>query len=328
MSQGPTFLSCPVCQAHAAEEIWLEEQWQLVRCTDCSLVYLSNPPSEDELKSLYSFESGFHTQLVDDAASIEAADQAAQDHMSMILATTATGSLLDVGCSAGSFLAAANSAGFSAQGVELNPDTADLARARGLNVTTGTLSDVHEAAHSFDAITMWDIVEHVPDPIALLSQARELLSGDGWLWLTTPNVDGLFPQASLRVASSVGKWPHPEPPYHLMQFSEQTITDALHRAGFEQVVVKQQSIPLSYSFGSLQKMLTDPRRLVYAAAFAPLAFLGPLVGRGDTMLVAAKPSPSQAPIDLRQEESFTDLTETAPTPLLETPGTPGKSPQL
>ena len=239
-----------------------------------------------------------------------------------------TSSLLDVGCSAGSFLAAANSAGFSAQGVELNPDTADLARARGLNVTTGTLSDVHEAAHSFDAITMWDIVEHVPDPIALLSQARELLSESGWLWLTTPNIDGLFPQASLRVASSVGKWPHPEPPYHLMQFSEQTITDALHRAGFEQVVVKQQSIPLSYSFGSLQKMLTDPRRLVYAAAFAPLAFLGPLVGRGDTMLVAAKPSPSQAPIDLRQEESFTDLTEPAATPLLETPGTPGRSPQL
>jgi hypothetical protein len=113
-----------------------------------------------------------------------------------------------------------------------------------------------------------------------------------------------------------------------MQFSEQTITDALHRSGFEQVVVKQQSIPLSYSFGSLQKMLTDPRRLVYAAAFAPLAFVGPLIGRGDTMLVAAKPAAQQAPIDLRQEEDLTDLTESATTPRLETLDTPSKSPQL
>jgi hypothetical protein len=172
---------------------------------------------------------------------------------------------------------------------------------------------------------MWDIVEHVPYPIQLLSQARELLCEDGWLWLTTPNIDGLFPQASLRVASSVGKWPHPEPPYHLTQFSEETITDALHRAGFEHVVVKQQSIPLSYSFGSAKKMLTDPRRLAYAAAFAPLAFLGPLIGRGDTMLVAAKPGAVQAPIDLRQQEAMTDLTETATTPLLEMPGTPSRS---
>ena len=326
MSQGSTFLSCPICGAHAAEDVWQDDVWQLVRCADCSVVYLANPPNEEEFAALYSFESGFHTELLDQSAAIEDADRTAQQHLAELAKIVTGGSLLDIGCSTGRFVAAAKQAGFEAQGVELNPDTAEIARGSGLNVTTGTLADVQAEQRSFDAITMWDIVEHVPDPIGVLSRARELLSDEGWLWLTTPNIDGLFPQTSLRVANTVGKWPHPEPPYHLTQFSAQTITDALQRSGFDQVVIKHQCIPLSYSFGSAMKMLTDPRRLAYAAAFAPLAFFGPHVHRGDTLMVAAKPGPAEVgAIDLRKQEPVADLTESATTPHLEMPGSPSRS---
>jgi len=274
---------------------------------------------------LYSFKSGFHTELANQAEAIAAADDAASQHLNMMGLTKSAGTLLDVGCSTGRFIAAANQAGFLAQGVEFNVDTAELARAQGLDVTTGTLSDLKAPKHFFDAITMWDIVEHVPDPLTLLNTARELLAEDGWLWLTTPNIDGLFPQASLRVAHSIGKWPHPEPPYHLTQFSQQTITAALHRAGFDQVVVKQQSIPLSYSFGSALKVLTDPRRLAYAAAFAPLAVLGPLIGRGDTLLVAARPTVHAESINLREQHSEASPSETTATRSLEKLDIPSRS---
>jgi SAM-dependent methyltransferase len=174
--------------------------------------------------------------------------------------------------------------------VELNADTAAIARARGLEVTTGTLDRLPEEVRDFDAVTMWDVIEHVPDPVGLLRDTHARLTAGGWLWLATPNVDGIFPNASLKVADRVGRWPHPEPPYHLSQFSERTIRHALGLAGFHDVVVHHRRIPLSYTFGSPRKVLTEPKRLAYTAVFAPMALAGPWISRGDTLILAARRS--------------------------------------
>jgi 2-polyprenyl-3-methyl-5-hydroxy-6-metoxy-1,4-benzoquinol methylase len=187
-------------------------------------------------------------------------------------------------------MAAAETAGWKVHGVELNDDTAAIARARGLEVTTGTLDSLPEVWGDFDAVTMWDVIEHVPDPVGLLREVYDRLAVGGWLWLATPNVDGAFPRASLKVAHRVGRWPHPEPPYHLSQFSERTIRHALGRAGFHDVVVQHRRIPLGYTFGTSRKVLAEPKRFAYAAVFAPMALVGPWIGRGDTLILAARRS--------------------------------------
>lgn len=282
-------IDCPLCGTGDSAAVWREDGYDLVRCQTCELIYVGNPPDAEELARLYSFESGFHTQLADDSGdSSSAADTNAEHHLDVIASTQSPGRLLDVGCATGRFMTVAAERGWKVEGVELNEDTAAIARERGLKVATGTLESF-EAMESFDAITMWDVAEHVPDPLGLLRAAHDLLSPNGRLWLATPNVDGLFPRASLKVAPRVGRWPHPEPPYHLSQFSERTLRDALGRAGFAQVTVLHERIPLGYTFGSAQVLREDPKRLAYTAVFAPLALLGPRIGRGDTMIVAASP---------------------------------------
>ena len=292
MVRKPTSaVPCPVCGSGRSTPVWDEDGYQLVRCAGCDLTFLGNPPDEEALRALYSFEGEFHTQYADGSQADPSERKAYQAHLDLMEAEQAPGELLDIGCAAGHFLVEARSRGWSAHGVELNPDTSRIARERfGLDVTTGMADDPALEGRTFDAVTLWDVIEHVPDPVGLLESAHRLLSPTGRLWLATPNIDGLFPQASLKVAGRVGRWPHPEPPYHLVQFSVDTIRSTLARAGFRTIAVDHERIPISYTFGSPGTVLTDPKRLAYTAVFAPLALAGPVVHRGDTIVLSAAPA--------------------------------------
>lgn len=204
------------------------------------------------------------------------------------------GRLLDVGCSAGFFLEAARYAGWTVQGVELSADAAALARERlGLDVFVGELADAPLAPVSFDAVTLWDVVEHVRDPAAMLRDARTLLRPGGTLALSTPNIGGLFPRLSRPVAVATGYWTHPEPPAHLFQFSQTTILRLLQATGFRVAGVLHERTPLKYTLapGGLRRLSCSPARTLYAAAFALPLLLGPKLRLGDEIVVLATALP-------------------------------------
>jgi len=259
-------------------------------------VYLANPPTPEETSRLYSFESGFHSELQDEASGDSMEARRIGAHFAGVVARSQAhpGSVLDVGCAAGYFLDEMRRRGWTTSGVELSADSAAVARDRfHLDVVVGTVDDVDLSSRpggaGFDAVCMWDVLEHVPDPVHVLRSARGRLARGGSLWISTPNIGGLFPKASLRVAGWVGRWPHPEPPFHLFQFSVESLRGVLARAGFVVEEVHHERIPLSYTFGTPMKVATDPKRLAYTLVFAPLAAAGPLVRGGDTIVVRAVP---------------------------------------
>lgn len=165
----------------------------------------------------------------------------------------------------------------------------DIARRKfGLEVTTGVLRDGLFRAGSFDAVTMWDVIEHVVDPVSTLVEVSRVLKNDGVLLMETPNIDGLFPRLSYRLAETLNCWPHPEPPYHLFQFSKKTVRRLLQTAGMRTLGIGDRRIPLSYSFGTAREVVRSPKQLAYALAFAPLAAVGPALGQGDSLVIAAQ----------------------------------------
>jgi SAM-dependent methyltransferase len=95
--------------------------------------------------------------------------------------------LLDVGCAGGEFVAAAETLGFDAEGVEPVPQLAEAGRAAGRRVHCGLLEDQHFAAGSFDAATLFGIIEDLREPLALLREIHRILKPRGVLLLSTGN---------------------------------------------------------------------------------------------------------------------------------------------
>jgi 2-polyprenyl-3-methyl-5-hydroxy-6-metoxy-1,4-benzoquinol methylase len=279
---------CALCGSAENQPLFAKAGYQLVRCVRCELVQVANPPSDEELARIYSFDTGYH-QGVQSARLDKLHLGEARKHHGFVSAELEPGRLLDVGCSVGAYLRVAREQGWQVVGLEFSRDTSEIARSQhGLEVVTGSLADHPFPPGSFDLVTLWDVIEHLRDPVAALERAHELLRPGGVLAMSTPNIDGLFPRASYPLARWIRYWPHPEPPHHLFQFSKRTIEGLLDRAGFELSRLADRRIRLSYSFTGLRGHLRRPYRLPYTALFAPVAMAGPWVGMGDTMLVTAR----------------------------------------
>jgi 2-polyprenyl-3-methyl-5-hydroxy-6-metoxy-1,4-benzoquinol methylase len=199
------------------------------------------------------------------------------------------GSLLDVGCSAGFFLEQAQAAGWRVEGLEPNPATAQAAAARlGCQVCNEPLEEgAALPAQGLDAVTAWDVIEHLREPRLLLKQAWQALKPGGLLGLSTPNHRGLFPRLSLAAAGLAGVWPHPTPPWHLYQFSERGLKRLLGQEGFKVLSVEHAVLDMEEAFGDRRDRLTNPKYLAYFLALGWSAWLGPWLGRGDLLFVLA-----------------------------------------
>ena len=138
------------------------------------------------------------------------------------------GRLLDVGCGDGRFLQDLARLGWEAEGLDFDPQAVAAARLRGVRAYQGELASLDPELR-WDVITLAHVVEHVPDPLALLRTCRERLAAGGSLWLETPNV--LAP-SHYQFGEA---WRGLEPPRHLVLFSAQALQDLLLRAGFSSV---------------------------------------------------------------------------------------------
>jgi len=289
---GSSTLACSLCGGPELRPLFCKRGYELVRCTGCELVFVSNPPEPDRVEALYT-DAAYHGELLDPRHPVFARmKKIARQHVRMLKRTVAEPQgvrLLDIGCSSGLFLAEARAVGFTVSGAELSPDTAAFARSHfGLDVHAGDWRTAGYADASFDVITLFDVIEHLADPLAELRAIRRLLKPGGILLQSTPDIDGLFPRLSYRLAHRLGYWPHPEPPHHLFQFSRKTLTRMTIKAGYEVARADQTRIGLDYSFGTPQSWRLSPKLLGYALLFAPTAVLGPWIGMGDWLYLAAR----------------------------------------
>jgi SAM-dependent methyltransferase len=147
-----------------------------------------------------------------------------------LLADVPAPRFLDVGCSEGAVVAAAAEAGFAAAGVELEPEAASRARARGLAVVAGKLGDLPQD-ETYHLMRMNQLLEHVASPRELLRQARARLAEGGLLRIVTPNAAG----HAHRVLGAAWRHLGGERNGHLCLFSPTALRRCAHGAGLEVV---------------------------------------------------------------------------------------------
>lgn len=135
--------------------------------------------------------------------------------------------VLEVGCAAGKVaLALAQARNLDVQGIEPDPVAAQAARDAGLATHTGTLDDYPSDGARFDAVLFVHVLEHLPDPLAALRRARELLGAGGVVVVALPNVESL--ERRLFRAS----WDGWDLPRHLHHLGPKALCELLRRAGF------------------------------------------------------------------------------------------------
>jgi SAM-dependent methyltransferase len=160
-----------------------------------------------------------------------------------------TGAILDVGCGRGLMLAELARRGWRAVGVEMSEPASRHAReVLGLDVRVGELTSLGLAADSFDVVTFFHVLEHLPDPGAALAEARRLLRSTGRLLVEVPNF------GSLQSRLAGGRGFHVDAPRHLFHFTRAALRSALEGAGFEPGPVRTHSFEFGY-FGMLQSLL-------------------------------------------------------------------------
>jgi SAM-dependent methyltransferase len=171
-----------------------------------------------------------------------AARAAAHWRLARRLAMGAGGAMpavLDVGCGAGAFLAAARRDGALVAGVEIDPRAAAAARARGLEVVPGSILEVAPPAGPWDLVTFWDVLDQVDDPLGALRAVVPLLAPGGLLLARGRNgtLHAMLKRAALRVRGVVPWFPDPAV-VHRWGFGRRAWRAVLGRAGLGGIVVR------------------------------------------------------------------------------------------
>jgi SAM-dependent methyltransferase len=209
--------TCPLCGGSSRRPFAATEEAALARCAACGMVYLeSAAPETGSYDPEYYVSYGRRWKL-----------KVARDRWRTRLLERfrAPGRLLDMGCALGYFVAAARQRGWEAYGMDVAHTAAAGTAAHGLPAVVGLLDRPPFAEATFDAITLWHVIEHVPEPRPFVAAARRLLRPGGLLVVDTPNV------AHLKPTLAGSRWRHIHP-HHVCYFSTETLTRLLREEGF------------------------------------------------------------------------------------------------
>ena len=211
---------------------------QVVKCRRCGLVYVT-----PRFKS-GSVVSGYSGAIDNDYISQEQARLATFQKSLHMLAQyiPRPGKLLDIGAAAGYFVKAATDAGWTAEGVEPSRWMSKYASShQHVRVRPGTIHDYRFQSNSFDVITYWDVLEHVPDPSADLAKASKILKKGGLFIVNYPD----FASPPARIFGR--RWWFILS-IHLFYFTPDTITKMLQKHGFNILKIQPhfQSLELGY----------------------------------------------------------------------------------
>jgi SAM-dependent methyltransferase len=161
----------------------------IVRCRACEFGFRALRPAEEEISALYR-------QLDASVYESESLGRAktANRHLKIVQRFIQTGRMLDVGCASGAFLCSAADAGWIVVGVE--PADVLCAKARQRlggrgEVLCAPLQKADLPPASFDVLTLWDVLEHVPDPVAFMRHCMSLLKPRGYLFANVPDLDSI-----------------------------------------------------------------------------------------------------------------------------------------
>lgn len=219
---------CPTCGSDDYAMELEKDHLQLVRCQKCDLVYTNPIFDEAHYKEIYQSETyqDIVRQLGIDSHAYRT-ERFGMERVAIMRRYIPKSILqpkyLDVGCSTGFVVEAAQNAGWDAAGIDLNPSAIKFGQERGLNLAVEALEDIDVPPGTYDAVSLFDVIEHLTNPGPILEQSIRLLKPGGIVFLYVPNYDSASRLLMGKHAHFI--WPT----HHLNYYTPQTLSDFLQR---------------------------------------------------------------------------------------------------
>jgi len=248
--------NCPVCET-GCSNFFQKSCYTIYICLQCEHGFVHPVPSEMELSSVYGStyfsnqgtgEFGY-TNYDEDKKPMESVFKR---YLEALESKTPGRLIFDVGAATGFFLDRAKERGWKTVGSEISQFGYDTAIERGHDMWLGSLLRRPDG-DQFDAITMWDVLEHVDDPRAYLRKVYSMLKPGGYLIINTINRTSLW----ARLWGS--RWHLIVPPEHLNYFSKQSLENLLQQEGF--TIISSGTVCKNFSIPYIFKTLASWQRI-------------------------------------------------------------------
>lgn len=225
----PSATSCPLCGAAEQRPRLERDGYRIVQCCACGFLFVSPPPTAQELADFYQrpeYYAGSGLGYADYFAQRPIHEADARRRLARIERLVGgRGRVLDVGCAAGFFLHVAQGRGWQPLGVELSAGMAAHAADLIGRPVARSLDELAAAPGTLDAVTMWEYIEHIPQPRAEVERLGALLRPGGVLALSTPNT------SYWTAAHRPERWREFKPPAHIGFFTPATLRRMLESCG-------------------------------------------------------------------------------------------------
>jgi len=218
---------CIICNEAHAKPFCVKNNREYVSCTVCRHVYVQDPLAESEITQYYANRTSHHAS----------ADKKEWDYsptkeklvyrpqLQRLAKLGKAGRILDIGCSNGSFLSAAKKYGWDGYGIELEKNSYELAQKHGVKVYNQQLSQQAFPDEHFSAITLWQVIEHLPDPKTVIKEIVRILQPGGIFAVSTPNI------RSIGWILLREEWDAVEPEVHLNLFEPKNLARLITDCG-------------------------------------------------------------------------------------------------
>ena len=213
-----------------------EDEFHVVECQECGLVYINPRPSPEEIgkfyPEIYSWKETLEAEsvLTRGIRKLEKTYRyhLLRDEVAKVrrLTERRSGRVLDIGCGTGDRLDVFRSEGFETFGVETS-DSADYAKEHlRLNVLKGDLFSANFPDRSFDLVTLYNVLEHTHNPTRICEEIHRILKDNGFLVIQVPNRD------SFQYKILGERWAAFDVPRDLYYFGAESFKSILGKAGF------------------------------------------------------------------------------------------------
>lgn len=239
--------ACPICPSPPVPKriFRKSEGIDILLCPSCGVYYASPRFDESSLLTIYENEAFSDMSVYDNWSYDDWRQSGTRGWFGTNLKTQLVkrylhegDAILDVGCGTGEFVVVARRNNFNAEGIDNSKMLIDVGqKILKIPVHQVDIKD-YRPSHKFKGVVIWDVLEHLYDPVEMLKMCANLLEPSGFLFAQVPNLRGIsnrLKSFACRTGLSKNDYGHFGFPYHLYFFDKRSLTKLVNVAGFEAI---------------------------------------------------------------------------------------------